>query len=272
MSNPNFAVNLRTLCNRHRSVAHVCRSLEMNRQQFNKYLSGQIYPSRHNLERICYFFKIDENQFSLAAPEFERVTADKFKQPEEVAHGVLDSVVDSLANDIEALSRYEGYYYSYFHALGFPSFLIRSLLHLFRDGDRFYTKSIEHLWQKDKPKNNRTRFKYKGMAFYMADRIFITEYETFTRQTICQTILFPSYRNTISTLSGITTGVGSLNSHMPKSTRVEFEFLGKQIDLRKALKGCGLYDLESDQIDAEIKARVDNKILAHEFMLTAQDH
>jgi len=271
MPNSNFAVNLRSLCNHYRSVAHVCRSLEMNRQQFNKYLSGQIYPSRHNLERICHFFKVDENQFSFEASEFERFSADRFKQAKPDARGLLDSVVDSLANDCEALSRYEGYYYAYFHALGFPGFLIRSLIHLYRDGDRFYTKSIEHLWQKDKPKNHRTRFKYKGMAFYMADRIFITEFETFTRHTICQTILFPSYRNTIATLSGITTGVGSLNSHMPKSTRVEYEFLGKQVNLRDALKGCGLYDLESDLIDAEIKERVDNKILDHEFMLTALD-
>lgn len=271
MSNPNFAINLRAVCNRYRSVAHVCRSLEMNRQQFNKYLSGQVYPSRHNLERICHFFKIDENQFSLEASEFEQLSATKFKQVEDTHHSALDSVVDSLFNDIAALSRYEGYYHAYFHALGFPGYLIRSLIHLHRHGDRFYTKTIEHLWHKDKPKNTRRRFKYRGMAFYMADRIYITEFETFTRHTICQTILFPSYRNKIDTLSGITTGVGSLNSHMPSSTRVEYEFLGKQIDFRKALKGCGLYHLESDQIDTEIRERLDNIILPHEYMLTALD-
>lgn len=272
MTNPNFAKNLRSVCNRHKSVAQVCRSLEMNRQQFNKYLSGQIYPSRHNLERICHFFKLDESQFSLDEADFERLASSQFKQTMEIGGGMLDRVVDSLANDTEALSRYQGYYYAHFHALGFPGFLIRSLVHLYQDGDRFYTKSIEHLWQKNKPRSSRRRFKYKGMAFYMADRIFITEYETFTRHTICQTILFPSYRNTIDTLSGITTGVGSLNSHMPKSTRVEYEFLGKQVDLREILNGCGLYELESDQIDAEIKERVANQILAHEYMLTARDH
>ncbi|MCP4433425.1 MAG: helix-turn-helix transcriptional regulator [Gammaproteobacteria bacterium] len=271
MTNHNFAKNLRSVCDRHQSVAEVCRSLEMNRQQFNKYLSGQVYPSRHNLERVCKFFKLDENQFSLEPLEFDRIAASRFDQADQVGSSVLDQVVDNLANDIEALSRYEGYYFAYFHALGFPGFLIRSLVHLYRHGDRYYTRSIEHLWQKQKPKSNRRRFKYKGMAFYMADRIFITEYETFTRHTICQTILFPSYRNTVDTLSGITTGVGSLNSHMPKSTRVEYEFLGKQVDRREALKGCGLYDLESDLIDADIRERVNNSILPHEFMLTALD-
>ncbi len=271
MSHSNFAKNLRSVCNRHRSVAHVCRSLEMNRQQFNKYLSAQVFPSRHNLERICRFFELNEQQFSLETSEFETLVASKYRQSTEAGSSVLDQAVDSLANDLESLSRYEGYYFAHFHALGFPGFLIRSLVHLYRNGDRFYTKSIEHLWQKDKPKSNRRRFKYKGIAFYMADRIFISEYETFTRHTICQTILFPSYRYTIDTLSGITTGVGSLNSHMPKSTRVEYEFLGKQVDLREVLKGCGLYELDSSLIDAEIRERVNNRILPHEYMLIARD-
>lgn len=274
MTKPNFAKNLRSVCNRHKSVAHVCRSLEMNRQQFNKYLSGQVYPSRHNLERICYFFNIDENQFLLDDAEFEGLVSAKFKPTAEVGDGVLDKVVDSLASDIEALSRYEGYYYAHFHALGFPGFLIRSLIHVFRNGNRFYTKTIEHLWQKGKPRSTRQRFKYKGIAFYLADRIFITEYETLTRHrhAICHTILFPSYRNTVDTLSGITTGVGSLNSHMPKATRIEYQFLGKQVDLREKLRGCGLYNLQSPEIDDEIKERVANQILPHEYMLTARDH
>jgi len=271
MPNSNFAKNLRTICNHYRSVADVCRSLQMNRQQFNKYLSGQVYPSRHNLERICSFFKLNEDQFSLEEPEFDRLTASRLKLEETIGDGVLDRLINDLPCDLDALSRYEGFYHGYFHALGFPGYLIRSLIHLYREGDRFFTKNIEHLWQKGSPKNHHRRFKYKGIAFLLADRIFITEYETLTRHAICHTILFPSYRNSIDTLSGITTGVGSLNSHMPKSTRVEYEYLGKQVDLREALGRCGLYDLDSDEIDAEIKERVNNIIQPHEYMLTALD-
>ncbi len=272
MSNSNFSKNLRTICNHYRSVADVCRSLQMNRQQFNKYLSGQVYPSRHNLERICNFFKLDGDQLSLDQSEFERLVTAKFRQNDNSSKGKLEETIDLLQSDLDALSRYEGYYHGYFHALGFPGFLIKSLIHLYRDGDRFYTRTIEHLWQKGDTKKHHRRFKYRGIALYLADRIFITEYETLTRQAVCQTILFPSYRNSIDTLSGITTGVGSLNSHMPKATRIEYEYLGKQVNLRDALNACGLYDLESQSIDAEIRSRVNNQIMPHEYMLTALDY
>ena len=117
MANPNFAQNLRTICNQHRSVAHVCRSLEMNRQQFNKYLSGQIYPSKHNLSRICKFFKLDESQLCLSRKEFVRLVADSPGTTENSGIGEVEQIINSLPNVTESLARYEGYYYSHFHAL-----------------------------------------------------------------------------------------------------------------------------------------------------------
>jgi transcriptional regulator with XRE-family HTH domain len=55
----NFSENLLALCTRHGSIASVCRLLDMNRQQFNKYLSGSSLPSPATLERICKFFRVD---------------------------------------------------------------------------------------------------------------------------------------------------------------------------------------------------------------------
>lgn len=271
MANPNFAKNLRTACNQHRSVAHVCRSLEMNRQQFNKYLSGQIYPSKHNLARICQFFKLSEAQFALDSMQFEQLISENSDPDLSNPVSELDRVLDSLPNTINALSRYEGYYYSHFHALGFPGSLVRSLVHIYRHKNRFCTKNIEHLWNKEKGEPNHHRFKYVGIAYYLGDRIFITEHETLTQSVICHTILFPSYRNAIDTLSGITSGVGSLNSHMPKAGRVEYKFLGKKIDLREGLQGCGLFELNSTAISEDIRERINNEIAPGDFMLTARD-
>ena len=60
----NFADNLRALCTRHGSIAAVCRAIGMNRQQFNKYLSGSTLPNVATLEKICSFFHIEsENLF-----------------------------------------------------------------------------------------------------------------------------------------------------------------------------------------------------------------
>ena len=244
----------------------------MNRQQFNKYLSGKIYPSKHNLNRICQFFKLSEEQLSLAPSAFDLIIAESFQHDVEPTVSEIEKLIDTLPDYAETLARYEGYYYSHFHALGFPGHLVRSLVHIYRVNDRFYSNNTEHLWDKEKNDSHRNRFKYKGVVLYLGDRIFITEVETLTRTAMCHTILFPSYRNIIDTLSGITTGVGSINSHMPKATRVEYQFLGKQVDLREALKGCGIFNLESDQITSDIRERINNDMTDQDYTLTARDY
>lgn len=271
MPKPNFAPNLRAICDLQQSVAHVCRSMEINRQQFNKYLNGQIYPSKFNLARICKYFKLSEVQFTLPCADFNRLLDASTQSKEFGGDSIIGRVIESLPSSIEMLSRYQGFYYSYFHALGFPGCLLRSLVQIYRYEDRFYTRNIEHLWNKEKGEASHHRFKYRGIALYLADRIFITEYEMLAKNNICHTILFPSYRNAIDTLSGISTGVGSLNTHMPKSTRVVFKYLGKKINVREALKNCGLYDLDSESINDDIKQSINNEISADEYVLTARD-
>jgi hypothetical protein len=243
----------------------------MNRQQFNKYLSGKIYPSKHNLSRVCQFFKLTEEQLNLEPGDFGQVVAESFQSEADPGISEIEKTLESLPSSLEALARYEGFYYSHFHALGFPGHLVRSLVHIYRHQDRFYTRNTEHLWNKEKDDSHRHRFKYKGVALYLGDRIFITEIEMLTKSAVCHTILFPSYRNVVDTLSGITTGVGSINSHMPKATRVEYQFLGKQVELKETLRGCGIFDLDSELIDSEIRERINNEMTDQEFMLTARD-
>jgi hypothetical protein len=55
-----FSANLSRLCGREKSIAAVCRATRINRQQFNRYLSGQALPNQKNREKICRYFRIDE--------------------------------------------------------------------------------------------------------------------------------------------------------------------------------------------------------------------
>nr|HQV08363.1 helix-turn-helix transcriptional regulator [Thauera sp.] len=57
-----FARNLRLLCSYYRSIAEVCRRLEVNRPQFNRYLSGRYRPSTNTLRRFCDFFGVDREE------------------------------------------------------------------------------------------------------------------------------------------------------------------------------------------------------------------
>ncbi|MDO6588357.1 helix-turn-helix transcriptional regulator [Salipiger sp. 1_MG-2023] len=57
-----FPTNLGFACSLLPSIAEVCRRVDINRQQFNKYLAGSVRPSRHNMRRICDFFGVTESE------------------------------------------------------------------------------------------------------------------------------------------------------------------------------------------------------------------
>lgn len=273
MLNSNLAGNLKLLCAQQSSIAHVCRSIKINRQQFNKYLNATVYPSEHNLEKICRYFRIDQKTLNLPEKEFRKKLKVRLKADVEDTQDIpdLNEYIDSLPNAIDLLDRYTGYYYSHSYAMGYPGYLVRRLIHLYRHKDRFYTKSVEHLWDKENETSHRNRFKYRGLTLYLADRIFLTEHETLNSQVICQTVLFPNYRNSIDYISGITIGVGSLSSHVPKAARVEYQYLGESIDIKKTIRGCGLFKAESLTICGEIRQRISNVITDDEYVLAARD-
>ena len=271
MPHENFSNNLRIVCDKQISVAHVCRKMEINRQQFNKYLSGQIYPSKFNLNKICQYFQLSEEEFNLKSSEFRQIAPKSLQSESNLEKIELNNIIDSISSHSKDLSRYEGYYYSYFHSPEFPGYINRSLIHIYQYENKFYSTSIEHLWDKENGDTHRNRFKYKGAVFYLGDRIFITEVETLTHNVIHHTILCPSYMNIVDSLSGVSMGVSSRTSHVPAAMRNEFIYLGKQINIREVLRNCGLFKLNTKLIDSNIIARINNEINDQEYMLRAYD-
>lgn len=55
-----FGRNLRRECVRKGTIAQLCKATGINRQQFNKYLSGQILPGARTLRKICAHLDVSE--------------------------------------------------------------------------------------------------------------------------------------------------------------------------------------------------------------------
>ena len=55
----NFGKNLRKLSTTRQTIAQVCRDLDINRVQFNRYMSGHSFPKPNVLDRICRYFNVD---------------------------------------------------------------------------------------------------------------------------------------------------------------------------------------------------------------------
>ena len=271
--NDDFAENLRFLCNHYKSVAEVCRRLELNRSQFNRYLNGRSAPSRHIFKTICDFFGVEEYEILLPHAEFQKIVrlkpsgvSDDGTPRPYVAY--LDQLVRRSRTD---LAKYEGFYFEYTYSMSRPGLILRSLLRFSgEDGITTYQR-MENMALAG-GSEPRVKCKYKGMAFYLNDRIFMIDYDSLTNEEISQTVLYPNYQHRLTRLSGLKLGVSTGFRREPLGARVLLEALGRRVSVKKALKVCGLYETDSDEIGAEIKAMIDNSVDhgAHHFRVFAQ--
>lgn len=262
-----FARNLRLLCSYYRSVAEVCRRLEINRSQFNRYLSGRYLPSAHILRKCCTFFGVEEHEILMPSAQFEllvqvrpKPTAAETTTTPETAH--LEHLKHIAAT---ALDKYLGYYFETYLSMAYPGQILRTLVCLEKQNDQVYYQRTERL--SEKGHQQAYHGIYKGLAYMLTDRIFLTDYETLTSLEMTQTILFPTFKNRITRLTGLKLGASGSGERMPCCTRVVYEYLGREINTRQALRLCGLYAQDDPRLDESTRLAVRNDIASGEWHL-----
>jgi len=133
-----FGQNLRILTAREGSVSRACRALEMNRTQFNRYLSGAAFPRPDVLHRICSHFGVDARVLlePLRAPEAPTMSAEIARVLRNIIDAPLDFRLDQalLPNGIYRLWR---------RSFLMPDRAVVSLARVWRDGLVTRMKSYE---------------------------------------------------------------------------------------------------------------------------------
>ncbi len=255
-----FAANLRLLTSYYRSIAEVCRQLQLNRPQFNRYLAGSSRPSANTMRRLCDFFGVEEHEILMPAEQFRRLIQVRPRK-QAVAEAVepaleLAHLQQLRAQNSDGMDRYLGYYFEYYLSMACPGKILRTLVHIQRQGDGVYYQRSERL--RESPGGQVFHGRYFGLVNFLSDRIFMSDYESKTGNEMTETILFPSFRNRVSRLSGLRIGVSGSGERMPCCARVVYEFLGTDINTRQALRLCGLYDADSEEIELSLRAAVVN--------------
>lgn len=255
-----FVANLRYLCTQYESVSGICRRMGINRQQFNKYLTGQSYPSLRNLRRITDFFGVDEYEILLPHKEFVQRVA-----PYRHAAGtgeLLSRLFEQLSlpgpEASQALQRYCGYYAVYFCTPVWSNHLVRSLSRIYQRDKVTYTKNIERLTVEGGQGASSVVQKFQGVATYIVDRINILEYEVNSRELVTHTVLYPSHRRQMRFLTGILLTISSGGNRQPFASRVVYEYLGPEANLREELGACRLFPLDSELVPADVRRRIGN--------------
>jgi len=265
-----LSTNLALLCSYYPSIAEVCRKLGFNRQQFNKYLGGQSRPSRNSMRRICDFFGVTESELLSDPSQFENlITVRQRRAPPEALSKPLIHV-ERLYQRSQNLDKYIGFYFRYFYSFGNRGRIIRSIASIRKEDGRYYWKNLEILRGPDDVPMWGLN-KYEGVIFYLADRIYIVEYETLERNSITQVALYPSHQHRLNMLVGIQTGGPTRRGRRPGASRLALEYLGKDIDARAALRLLGLFDPESGDISPAILKLIDNSMAPDAFVLDVEE-
>ncbi|WP_101068672.1 helix-turn-helix domain-containing protein [Roseovarius salinarum] len=265
-----FKTNLSLLCSYHRSVAEICRQLKINRQQFNKYLSGQTRPSRSNMRRICDFFGVTEAELLLEPGDFEDLIVLRRKPVQNAELRKPLQHLERLYRESQNLDKYRGYYFRYFYSFGNTGLIMRSVASITREDGKYYWKNIEILRDPD----TGVAFdlsKYAGVVFNLADRIQILEYETMECGSITQATLYPRHRPRVDRLVGIQTGGPTGRGRKPAAARVVLEYLGRDVDLRSALKRAGLFHPDGGRIRPETLELLENVIAPDSCVLEVDE-
>jgi transcriptional regulator with XRE-family HTH domain len=244
--NDDLAENLRLLATSRRSVSELCRELGFNRQQFARYLSGEARPSPHNLKRISEGLSVPAADLLSPHDEFSR------------RHGRLPQGREGLAlldrafpGDIRRLRPLLGFYHGYFEVPGAPDTLFRSLVSLYEEDGRIHSKSIERRANRDISTGYLS--KYRGLASWLGNCIFVVEFECLSGDSIVETVLFPPYRKTLDVMTGMTFGVTSRVHRQPFASGVMWKFLGASIDFKEALARCGRISLSDRKLDPAVR-------------------
>ena len=252
--------NLKLLIGYSSSITQVCKQIKISRQQFTNYLSGKSFPRLQSLQRICDYFGLEDWEILLPHQEFRKLIA--LNPPQGISNN--RSYANEFVSDIRnkslpdrSLAPFLGFYYNHFIVKARESMIQRSLVHLFEVDGIVGTKTIERIANHD---GTIDVSKYDGIAYYSGHRLYISERENFLGHTIWHTTLYATTTKREQFFSGL--GLGNTTDSVQDIScyRSIFQFLGRSVNMRDALRGCGLFGLDDMEIPAYIREHIENKI------------
>ncbi|MGH1440606.1 MAG: helix-turn-helix domain-containing protein [Cellvibrionaceae bacterium] len=254
-----FCLNLRLLCSYYRSIADVCRRLEFNRSQFNRYLNGRSRPTPNTLRHICNFFGVSEHDIYSPHEKFEKLVQPSGIDENLPTASTIDTSYISELNRHNSpdAQKYCGYYYEYYYSMSYPRKILRTLICMEQKNNKIYYQRTERLVTERKKAIFHS--KYYGITHFLSDRIFMNDFESLAGNEITQTILYPSFNNKVRFLTGLRLGVSSNSERVPCCTRVVLEYIGKSINVISALRNCRLYEESDTEIKSDIIDLINNE-------------
>jgi transcriptional regulator with XRE-family HTH domain len=275
-----FGEELRKHCQRFGSISAVCEGAGINRQQFNKYLCGQMLPSARSMRKICGFLGVSEEQLFTG-----RGVAEQPAQPPRAAaepagpYMGSNELITLLAT--QRLSQLtggavtsgagaipEGYYYCYFPLHSSSSVLVRSLISVRQRGGVLMFSRRTNAALLDRDRRFVTRGKHAGVVLVgptEASFLAINQFAPYQLSHIAVDLEPLFATNYYSGLAVTRKNRGQI------ATNVVLQFLSSDGSKRHLLRSIGPVDLGDSSVDPIVRLMLTAKTTSGNNQIQAID-
>lgn len=203
--------------------------MKINRQQFNKYLSGFHLPSLQNQRVIANYFGFSRTVLFSDTEEFRTLmdgnyfyAMETLRNSKRMAPFLDAMLLDEKASGDEYVGVYDRYQYSSIY----KGKVLRSAYCIYKNRDflqHYYVERFPNLENKERID---FVFKYHGFTIPLDGRIFSLDFEAVQKNEMTFGIYAPVQRSSKSFLMGITSGIAATMLRPPYSTKVAMHFRG----------------------------------------------
>jgi hypothetical protein len=240
-----FSEKLRSLVEQEKSIAHVCRELLINRQQFNRYLSGETMPSEQNISKLSGYFGFSVNSF------FDQ------SEPRDDA---LSAICDepflrglSTAFESEHRTLRDGAYLFYFPYPGVDRQCIRGLLVAKTVGTKMRFKGCLNLRKSEDPDRSGTWLHYAGLVREKDGAVFLLGSLREDPADIIMLNVKPVLPGRSTMFAGIST---SARAATISARRLALEQVSKPTSIFKLARMCGMLNMDGPDVSAWVRSAI----------------
>lgn len=263
-----YCANLQFCCDHYKSVSDLCRKLGLNRQQFNRYLSGEALPSRYNHKKLSDFFGLEDDELFMRHNRFMASFGRKKSDvvfPEDLAH--FSYVMRNMAGaSVRLLEEYRGFYFRYFFSFSGDGQIKRELVHWRLSEGTMVSTTKQKFFGEGNPRQTCQYVTYRGIVGSVGDRIFTIGADRFDGRDVGMSMLNPSVHK-LHRLEGIMMGIAPTAARRITAGRVVLEFIGRRINRREALQQVGSFPANDRSIPDAVRVSIRNDISPDEHLL-----
>lgn len=233
----------------------MCRKLNLNRQQFNKYLSGLHLPSPQNLRLIANSFGLSVRILFSDAEEFQTLVEGNFfqamdtmRKSSELNKFIEQTVVESSGEHQDIVGTYARYQFSSIY----KGSVLRSAFCIYKNQEFLHHYYIERFPNADIPAKTDYVFKYYGFVFPLAGRLFTADFEGIQRNEITFGVFAPVRRSSSKFMFGIASGIAATMFRQPYSAKVALHYQGPGLLRRRHLEATAVMERNDPTIPREV--------------------